>query len=104
VVYGNASFCHHLFQIAVAERIPQIPSNAQNDDLVFEVSPSEKGRPGLSHSLHPSRPASTSLQQIPFSCRLVHSPSLDAELHKIRRQGHMTSAQLRRARLNSPCL
>jgi hypothetical protein len=64
VVYGNASFCHHLFQIAVAERIPQIPSNAQNDDLVFEVSPSEKGRPGLSHSLHPSRPASTSLQQI----------------------------------------
>jgi hypothetical protein len=49
VVHGNPAFCRHFFQIAVAERIAQIPSDAQNDNDVLEVSSSIQRRPGSGH-------------------------------------------------------
>ena len=55
----------HIGKITVAQRVLQIPSHAQQDDLVFEVSPTEQSRPILSHSSHPIRTASRRLQQIP---------------------------------------
>jgi len=65
VVHGQAALGHHFFKITVAQRVSQIPSHAQQDDLVFEVSPTEQSRPILSHSSHPIRTASRRLQQIP---------------------------------------
>ena len=50
VVHQQAAFRHHLFQVAVAERVAQIPPNAQNDDHVLEVSPSEQRRAVLVHA------------------------------------------------------
>ena len=50
VVHQQAAFHHHLFQVAVAERVAQIPPNAQDDDHVLEVSPSEQRRAVLAHA------------------------------------------------------
>ena len=50
VVHQQAAFHHHLFQVAVAERVAQVPSNAQDDDHVLEVSPSEQRRAVLAHA------------------------------------------------------
>jgi len=66
VVDGEAAFCHHLFQIALAQRILQIPPHAENDHDVFEVSTTEQCRPPLHHRITlPELPASR-LQQNPF--------------------------------------
>ena len=40
---------HHIFQITVAERIPEIPLHAEYDDLILEVASAEK-RWSISHS------------------------------------------------------
>src|SRR5712671_5236917 len=50
VVHQQAAFHHYLFQVAVAERVAQIPPNAQDDDHVLEVSPSEQRRAVLAHA------------------------------------------------------
>jgi len=42
MIHRNSALCHHLFQIAVAQRIPQVPPHAQNDDDIVKVSPSER--------------------------------------------------------------
>jgi hypothetical protein len=42
VVHCRSVLGNHLFQIAVAQRIPQVPLHAQNDDDVLKVSPSER--------------------------------------------------------------
>jgi hypothetical protein len=39
------SLGHHLFQVPIAERIAQIPTKAQDDDLVLKVSPAKRCRP-----------------------------------------------------------
>ena len=49
VVDAQVSFRHELFQITIAEREAEIPSDAEGDDLIREVSSSEKSRPILSH-------------------------------------------------------
>jgi hypothetical protein len=41
MVNGQATLGHHLFQVAIGERVSQIPPNAEEDDHVFEVSPAE---------------------------------------------------------------
>jgi hypothetical protein len=38
----QATLCHHLFQITVAERVPEIPPHAEYDDLIVEVASPEK--------------------------------------------------------------
>src|SRR6476661_7548356 len=42
---------HHLFQVPTAERIAQIPTKAQDDDLVLKVSPAKQCQPLVLHSL-----------------------------------------------------
>jgi hypothetical protein len=42
MIHRNSPLCHHFFQIAVAQRIPQAPPHAQNDDDIVKVSPSER--------------------------------------------------------------
>ena len=42
VIHCKTALRHHFLQVAVAERVPQIPSNAQNDDHVLEVPSSEQ--------------------------------------------------------------
>ena len=50
VVHQQAAFHHHFFQVAVAERVAQIPPNTLDDDHVLEVSPSEQRRAVLAHA------------------------------------------------------
>jgi hypothetical protein len=35
-------FPHHLFQVAVAERVSQVPTHAQQNDFGFKVAPFER--------------------------------------------------------------
>ncbi len=39
--YIDAPLGHHLYQVAIAELIGDVPSDAQNDDRVVEVAPTE---------------------------------------------------------------
>ena len=62
MVHGQAALGQHLFKIPVAQRVSQIPSHTQQDDLVFEVSPTE---PADSFALvSPYQNRSRRLQQI----------------------------------------
>lgn len=49
VIYGQTALLHHFFQVTVAERVPQIPPHAQNDDHVLEVPPPEQRCSLLAH-------------------------------------------------------
>ena len=40
----ETSFPHHFFEVAVAERVAQIPAQAQENNLGFEVPPFERTR------------------------------------------------------------
>src|SRR5260221_3765286 len=42
VIDMQSPFLHHLFQVAIAERIPQIPAHAEQNDLGFEMTPFEQ--------------------------------------------------------------
>jgi hypothetical protein len=55
VIDGQPSFGHHLFEIPVTQRIPEIPAHAKDDRLATEVSPSEQCRSGVAHSLNRTR-------------------------------------------------
>src|SRR5271169_2521221 len=58
---------HHLFQVPVAERIAQIPTKAENDNLILKVSP-ETVPAACSSLVHPTRLYSTRLRQIRRKC------------------------------------
>src|ERR1700730_14397307 len=45
MIHQEPALRHHLLQISVAERVPQIPPDAQNDDDFLEVPPPEQRRP-----------------------------------------------------------
>jgi transposase-like protein len=49
VIYKHISLCHDLLEIAQAQRISKIPSNAQDDDFGFEMSTLEQRWPVPSH-------------------------------------------------------
>src|SRR6516225_3329750 len=51
MIHHHSALCHHLLQIAVAQRIPQLPPHAQNDDDIVKVSPSERRRLGPAHGI-----------------------------------------------------
>jgi hypothetical protein len=42
MIHRNSTLRHHLFQIAAAQRMPQVPPHTQNDDDIIKVSPSER--------------------------------------------------------------
>jgi len=41
MVHGETALHRYFLQIPVAERIPQVPADTQQDDSVLEVSPAE---------------------------------------------------------------
>jgi hypothetical protein len=49
VIDAQASFCHQLFQITIAERETEIPADAKGDDLIREVFSPKEPRPILLH-------------------------------------------------------
>src|SRR6266705_7184882 len=51
VVHRQVPLRHQLLQISVAERVAQIPANAQKDDHVLEMSSPEQHRPILGHRI-----------------------------------------------------
>src|SRR5579862_6357086 len=51
MIQAESPLGHHLFQVPIAERISQIPTNAQHDDLVLKVSPPKQCWPLVLHSL-----------------------------------------------------
>jgi hypothetical protein len=64
VIHRQTALHHHFFQVAVAQRVAQIPADAQNDDHVLEVPPSAQRWSLLAHeSRYQNR--QPPLQQIP---------------------------------------
>ena len=51
VIYRQPTLRHHLFQVPVAQRITQVPPDAQKDDDILEVSPAEQHWPVLAHRI-----------------------------------------------------
>jgi retron-type reverse transcriptase len=51
MIHQEPALRHHLLQISVAERVPQIPPDAQNDDDFLEVPPPEQRRPLFGHRI-----------------------------------------------------
>ena len=43
MIDGESAFTHHLFEVAVGELIPAIPTDTQKDDSGLEVAPLERG-------------------------------------------------------------
>jgi len=72
VIHSDTSLHHHFFQIAVAERVPQIPSDAQDYDDVLEVAPSEQRRLLLAHRFNLPNPVS-------HNCNRAASRNLDGD-------------------------
>src|ERR1700722_13240383 len=56
VIDCQSTLRHHLFKVPVAQRVPQIPSHAQNDNVAPKMSPTEQCWLALAHSLHPTKP------------------------------------------------
>src|SRR4051812_12036748 len=52
MIHAQTTFGHHLFQIAIADRIPAIPPHTQHDQFILEMSSSEYRWPVLSHSVY----------------------------------------------------
>jgi hypothetical protein len=49
VVNGQTSFRHDFLQVAIGQRVSQIPSHTENNHDVLEVSSTEQCRPPLAH-------------------------------------------------------
>ena len=49
MVNGEVPFRHDLLQIAICERVSQVPPNAQEDDHVFKMSSAEECWPFSGH-------------------------------------------------------
>ena len=43
VIDVQSPLAHHLLQVSVAERIPQVPADTQQNNLGLEVTPFERG-------------------------------------------------------------
>jgi len=55
VIDSQPSLGHDLFQIPIAERIPQVETYAQDDALGSAMTSSEQFRSARAHPLHPTR-------------------------------------------------
>jgi hypothetical protein len=65
VVNGEVPLGPDLLQIAVGERVSQIPTNAKEDDHVFEMPPAEQCWPSSGHDT-PYQINSTAFATEPF--------------------------------------
>jgi len=51
MVNGQAALRHDLLQVAIGERVSQLPADAEEDDHVFEVSSAEQCWPFSGHDI-----------------------------------------------------
>jgi hypothetical protein len=51
VIYRQLTLRHHFLHVPVAQRITQVPPDAQKDDDVLVVSPAEQHWPVLAHRI-----------------------------------------------------
>ena len=65
MINGESSLEHQLLHISVAEPVPQVPPDAEDDNLILEMSSSEQRRSLPTHLRSPYQRARTSLQQSP---------------------------------------
>ena len=72
IVNREISLRHDLLQVAICERVSQIPSNAQQYDHVFKMPPAEKCRPSSGHDT-PYQISSTAFATEPFKWIFTHS-------------------------------
>jgi hypothetical protein len=49
MIHAQTTLGHQLLQIAICEAISQVPPDAQDDDLIFEMASSEQSRSRLLH-------------------------------------------------------
>jgi hypothetical protein len=86
MIHRNSALCHHLFQIAVAQRIPQVPPHAQNNDDIVKVSPSERRWSSPDHRITlPEDPEPLATDPVPRSLTAT-VPSYVLHLESARRQ------------------
>ena len=65
VIDCQTTLGHHFLQISIAERIPQVPAHAQDDNFVPEMTSTEQRRSAITHPLHPTRRISPPLATLP---------------------------------------
>jgi hypothetical protein len=58
VIHAESPFGNQFFQLAVTERVPQIPTNTQQDHLLLKMSSLKSCRPAFAHSVHLISPTS----------------------------------------------
>jgi hypothetical protein len=68
MIQSQSTLGHHLFQIAIAERITQVPAQIENDDFVPKMSTAEYHRSFFVHASHPNKPNPICLRHYPFLC------------------------------------
>ena len=61
----QTTFCHQFLEVAIARRIPQVPSQAQNNDLAPEMSSSEQCLLAPAHLFHTTRPSPNRFATLP---------------------------------------
>jgi hypothetical protein len=66
VVHAEAALRHHFLEISIAERIPKVPANAQQDDFVSKVSSVKQRGPVLRQRSSPNPITVPVLRQIPI--------------------------------------
>jgi hypothetical protein len=64
VIHAQVPLGHDFFQVSKAEAEPEIPTDAQGDDLGFEMSSLELRWPVPSHTSQAYQTRSTALQYI----------------------------------------
>jgi hypothetical protein len=50
MIQAESTLGHHLFRVPIAERIAQIPTKAEDDDLVLRMSTAKQFWPLVLHS------------------------------------------------------
>jgi len=70
MINRQPAFRHHLLEIAIAERVPEIPAHAQYDDVFSKMTATEQHRSALAHPLHPIKAATGRFATLPNNdCR-----------------------------------
>src|SRR5262249_55005040 len=65
MIYPEPPFGHHFLQIAQRQAIPQVPSDAQHDDVVLKVTATEQRRSSPPHGCSPYQTRTTSVATDP---------------------------------------
>jgi hypothetical protein len=66
MINAQTALGHQLLQVAICKAISQVPADAQNDDLIFEMRPRNRASRGFSIRLTVSETGPPRLRQIPL--------------------------------------